>query len=97
MKRHFRTQVNSAFFRPFSKKIQDPRVAKYPLMNNPLWNTVSVLLYLYIVYYGGPTFMKNRKPFEFRRFLFLYNMALVALSGWMFYEVNQSINNYENK
>jgi len=64
----------------------DPRVASYPLMDNPIWNTVSVLLYLYIVYYGGPAFMKDRKPFEFRKFLFVYNMALVVLSGWMFYE-----------
>ena len=66
----------------------DPRVADYPLMDNPVWNTVSVLLYLYIVYYGGPAFMKDRKPFEFRKFLFVYNMALVVLSGWMFYEVS---------
>ena len=94
MKRHFRTQVNSPSISHF--KISDPRVANYPLMDNPLWNTVSVLLYLYIVYYGGPSFMKNRKPFEFRRFLFLYNMALVALSGWMFYEV-KSINIHKNE
>ena len=65
-------------------------MADYPLMDNPIWNTVSVLLYLYIVYYGGPAFMKDRKPFEFRKFLFVYNMALVVLSGWMFYEVRSS-------
>ena len=83
----------------FSKKrsnwnlnFSDPRVASYPLMDNPVWNTVSVLLYLYIVYYGGPAFMKDRKPFEFRKFLFVYNMALVVLSGWMFYEVSYSAN-----
>ena len=89
MKRRFRTPVSS------QKKVKmeyfnfsDPRVASYPLMDNPVWNTVSVLLYLYIVYYGGPAFMKDRKPFEFRKFLFVYNMALVVLSGWMFYEVS---------
>ena len=56
-------------------------------MSNPTWNTISVLVYLYIVFYGGPEFMKNRKPFEFRKILFVYNMALVLLSGYMFYEV----------
>lgn len=64
----------------------DPRVAHLPLMSNPTWNTISVLIYLYIVFYGGPAFMKNRKAFEFRNLLFVYNMALVALSGYMFYE-----------
>jgi len=64
----------------------DPRVAHLPLMSNPTWNTISVLVYLYIVFYGGPEFMKNRKPFEFRKILFVYNMALVLLSGYMFYE-----------
>lgn len=57
------------------------------LMSNPIWNTISVMVYLYIVFYGGPSFMKNRKPFQFPMFLFVYNMALVVLSGYMFYEV----------
>lgn len=67
-------------------KDADPRVDHLPLMSNPTWNTISVMMYLYIVFYGGPEFMKNRKPFEFRRLLFVYNMALVVLSGYMFYE-----------
>lgn len=64
----------------------DPRVAHLPLMENPILNTISVLLYLYIVKIAGPAFMKDRKPYEFKRILFMYNMVLVALSGWMFYE-----------
>ena len=57
-------------------------------MESPTWNTISVLVYLYIVFYGGPAFMKNRKAFDFPKLLFVYNMALVALSGYMFYEVS---------
>ena len=56
-------------------------------MENPILNTISVLFYLYIVKIAGPAFMKDRKPYEFRRILFVYNMVLVGLSGWMFYEV----------
>ena len=56
-------------------------------MENPLVNTVSVAIYLFIVKYAGPKFMENRKPFEFRRLLFVYNIGLVLLSAWMFYEV----------
>ena len=57
-------------------------------MDNPILNTISVLLYLYIVKIAGPAFMKDRKPYEFRKTLFCYNMLLVGLSGWMFYEVS---------
>ena len=49
-------------------------------MENPILNTISVLFYLYIVKIAGPAFMKDRKPYEFRRILFVYNMVLVALS-----------------
>ena len=65
----------------------DPRLRELPLMDNPLVNTVSVAIYLFIVKYAGPKFMENRKPFEFRRLLFVYNIGLVLLSAWMFYEV----------
>ena len=63
-------------------------------MENPLVNTVSVAIYLFIVKYAGPKFMENRKPFEFRRLLFVYNIGLVLLSAWMFYEVPFIIMSY---
>ena len=56
-------------------------------MENPLVNTISVCIYIFIVKYAGPKFMENRKPFEFRGVLFVYNVGLVLLSAWMFYEV----------
>lgn len=55
-------------------------------MDNPTVNTISVLTYLFIVKYAGPRFMRDRKPFDFPRLLFVYNMALVLLSAWMVYE-----------
>jgi len=64
----------------------DPRLNHLPLMDNPMVNTISVCIYLFIVKYAGPKFMENRKPFEFRRILFVYNIGLVVLSAWMFYE-----------
>ena len=66
----------------------DPRVADLPLMDSPIVNTLSVGLYLFIVKIAGPAFMKDRKAFEFPLLLFWYNIILVALSGWMFYEVS---------
>merc|ERR1711953_87129 len=64
----------------------DPRTANLPLMDSPVVNTLSVALYLFIVKIAGPAFMKDRKAFEFPLLLFWYNMLLVILSAWMFYE-----------
>jgi len=75
------------FYRQMVPVKGDPRLDHLPLMEDPIVNTVSVCIYLFIVKYAGPKFMENRKPFEFRRILFVYNIGLVVLSAWMFYEV----------
>ena len=76
----------SNFISNLTKLLLDPRVNHLPFMDNPIWNIVSVLFYLLIVK-TGPAFMKNRKPFEFRKLLFCYNIIIVVLSVWMFFEV----------
>jgi len=35
----------------------------------------------------GPKLMENRKPFELRKVLIVYNAAQVIFSAWLFYEV----------
>lgn len=35
--------------------------------------------------------MENRKPFELRKVLIVYNFAQVIFSAWLFYEVNIQI------
>jgi len=64
----------------------DPRVTKYPFMDGGPWNTLlCVLVYLYIVKYAGPQLMKNRKPFELKTPLLIYNLFLVSVNAFFVY------------
>lgn len=36
----------------------------------------------------GPRFMENRKPYELKNCLVLYNLFQVLFSSWLFYEVS---------
>ncbi|XP_058969045.2 very long chain fatty acid elongase 4 [Pocillopora verrucosa] len=63
----------------------DPKTEEWPLVATP-WPTIAlVAMYLFIVKVG-PKVMENRKAYELREILVVYNFALVLLSGWMMYE-----------
>ncbi|KAG8192351.1 hypothetical protein JTE90_002171 [Oedothorax gibbosus] len=63
---------------------RDPKMTKYLLMESPTKPILLSALYLLIVLYAGPEFMKHRKPFELRVPMFIYNMFLVGLNGFLF-------------
>ncbi len=44
------------------------------------------LAYLSMVKIWGPKFMENRKPFQLRGVLMVYNAFQIVFNGWMFYE-----------
>ena len=56
------------------------------LVREPLYVIGLILAYLFIVI-KGPQWMAKREGFELRKALIVYNFFLVALSGWMMYEV----------
>ncbi|TNN69244.1 Elongation of very long chain fatty acids protein 1 [Liparis tanakae] len=58
----------------------DPRIKEYPLMQNPLPMSAILLSYLLFVMYLGPRMMANRKPFQLKEAMIVYNFTLVALS-----------------
>jgi hypothetical protein len=58
------------------------------MMNSPIPTALICLGYLVIVGMG-PTLMANRPAFHIRHLLIVYNFAMVVLSGYLFYEVNQ--------
>lgn len=64
----------------------DPRAKRFPLMDNPLPTFGLVGLYLSWVLVVGPMFMRDRKPFQLRQTLIVYNAFQVLLSAYMFYE-----------
>ncbi|KAL2772720.1 elongation of very long chain fatty acids protein 1 isoform 2 [Daubentonia madagascariensis] len=68
-------------------KRADPRIQGYPLMGSPLLMTSILLTYVYFVLSLGPRIMANRKPFQLRGFMIVYNFSLVAFSLYIVYEM----------
>lgn len=66
----------------------DPRLKEYPLMQNPIPMSSILLCYLFFVMYLGPRIMANRKPFQLKEAMIVYNFTLVALSVFIVYEVS---------
>ncbi|KAI3368830.1 hypothetical protein L3Q82_025814 [Scortum barcoo] len=64
----------------------DPRLKEYPLMQSPVPMSVILLCYLFFVLYLGPRIMANRKPFQLKEGMIVYNFLLVALSIFIVYE-----------
>ncbi|GFO18908.1 elongation of very long chain fatty acids protein [Plakobranchus ocellatus] len=63
----------------------DPRVQNWFMMQSAVPSFVICLAY-FIFVWVSPALMKNRKPMELRRILMVYNLAMVALSSYTFYE-----------
>lgn len=68
--------------------ISDPRTKDWLLMSSPLPQTLIIVFYIYFVMSLGPRLMENRKPFDLKRVLVIYNFSVVAYSLYMCYEVN---------
>ncbi|XP_072294512.1 elongation of very long chain fatty acids protein 1b [Eucyclogobius newberryi] len=64
----------------------DPRVNSYLLMQSPVPMTIILLCYLFFTLYLGPRIMANRKPFQLKEAMIIYNFALVGLSVYIVYE-----------
>lgn len=72
-------------------KILDPRTNDWFLIKDPLPPLTILILYLYFVRSWGPRFMENRKPFEFKYTLIIYNFLQVLVSIFLVYEVSNAI------
>ncbi|KAJ8891381.1 hypothetical protein PR048_010897 [Dryococelus australis] len=64
----------------------DPRVKDWLLMSSPFPTLAICLSYVYVVKVLGPRFMDNRKSFDLKNVLIVYNLAQVVFSAWLFYE-----------
>lgn len=57
-------------------------------MSSPLPQTIIIAAYIYFVTSLGPRIMENRKAFDLKGVLVIYNFSVVALSLYMIYEVS---------
>ncbi|XP_022836081.1 elongation of very long chain fatty acids protein AAEL008004-like isoform X2 [Spodoptera litura] len=73
-------------FQYYMDKYGDPRTNPWFLMSSPFPTLLICLSYVYLVKVLGPRFMENRKPYELKNVLILYNFLQVVFSAWLFYE-----------
>ncbi|KAL1432880.1 hypothetical protein MTO96_001876 [Rhipicephalus appendiculatus] len=60
----------------------DNRTRGWPLVGNPIPLIAICLLYVYAVKIVGPKWMRDRKPFELRALMAIYNFALVIVNSF---------------
>lgn len=65
----------------------DPRVNDWAMMSSPFPTVAICLSYAYFSRVLGPKLMENRKPFDLRGILIMYNLIQTLFSSWIFYEV----------
>lgn len=65
----------------------DPRTGNWLLMASPFPQTIIIASYVYFVTSLGPRLMENRKPFDLKRPMIIYNFSIVVFSLYMIYEV----------
>lgn len=78
----------------FISLFTDPRVKDWPMMSSPFPTIALCIFYAYFNRSLAPKFMANRKPFDLRMTLVIYNLFQTLFSAWIFYEV--SVEKYEN-
>ncbi|GFS56244.1 elongation of very long chain fatty acids protein AAEL008004 [Trichonephila inaurata madagascariensis] len=64
----------------------DPRVTKWPLMEGPGPTFLLVILYVLFVKKIGPAWMMDKKPYDLRYPMFLYNFVLVFTNFYLILE-----------
>ncbi|PZC79019.1 very long chain fatty acid elongase AAEL008004 [Helicoverpa armigera] len=74
------------WYRDLMDNRSDPRVKDWPMMSSPWPTLAACVCYAYCSRVLGPRFMANRKPFELRNVLVIYNLAQTVFSAWIFYE-----------
>ncbi|XP_046742153.1 elongation of very long chain fatty acids protein AAEL008004-like isoform X1 [Diprion similis] len=73
-------------FHEILDKHADSRTTNWFLMSSPFPTLFICLGYVYLVKVLGPKFMENRKPYQLKEVLIVYNLIQVLFSTWLFYE-----------
>lgn len=81
----------------FCLSLIDPRTNDWPLISSPVPGLTIIGLYLYFVNSWGPRFMKDRKPFQFKNTLIVYNFVQVLISVYLFTEVSDDEPKWSSK
>ncbi|KAJ3620803.1 hypothetical protein MTP99_004722 [Tenebrio molitor] len=78
------TMLDKVFeFLTDSPSISDPRMDRI-LLRTPVQLITILAFYLLLIYKLGPNFMKERKTFEFKKILVVYNILQIFLNSGIF-------------
>uniref|UniRef100_A0A1B6CJX8 Elongation of very long chain fatty acids protein n=1 Tax=Clastoptera arizonana TaxID=38151 RepID=A0A1B6CJX8_9HEMI len=71
------------YYKIFNDEWSYPQVKDFFMMGSPFPTTFLAIFYLLVIYKIGPTFMKNRKPFNINKLLIFYNIAQIMFNGFL--------------
>lgn len=74
-----------------SLTVLDDRIKDWFLMSSPLPTIIISLLYPFAVKVLGPWLMRNRKPFQLRKTIIIYNFMQVLFSTWIFWHGQENV------
>ena len=69
------------------RHVADPRTKDWMFMSGPMPLLTILITYHYFCTSAGPRWMKDRKPFDLKYVLIVYNALQVIFSIWLVYEV----------
>ena len=67
------------------------------MMDTPWPSLALTIAYIVLVEWALPKYMENREAYSLRRAMIVYNFAMVALSGYIFFEVSHFVSYYIRK
>lgn len=77
----------------FWEMFHNPELNKYALFNGGPWLiTLFVGSYLYFVKVKGPKMMENRKAYDLKPLIRLYNFGMVIFNAYLFYHASPFLN-----
>ncbi|XP_011175003.1 elongation of very long chain fatty acids protein [Solenopsis invicta] len=74
------------WYRDLMDNKRDPRTHEWFLVSSPGPILTIIATYIYFCVSAGPRYMKDKKPYELRNTLIIYNFIQVLLSFYLFYE-----------
>ncbi|KAB0795322.1 hypothetical protein PPYR_12161 [Photinus pyralis] len=73
-------------YRHFMETKSDPRTSEWLLVGSPGPLITILVTYLYFCISAGPRYMKDRKPYDLRNAILVYNAIQVVMSVFLVYE-----------
>ncbi|XP_030755504.1 elongation of very long chain fatty acids protein 7-like isoform X2 [Sitophilus oryzae] len=89
--------ISKSYWNYVFYELADSRTKNLFLVSSPATILLILGSYLYFVLKWGPEFMKNRKPYELKKLLMVYNVCQIIVNVYIFLlgvKVSYTVNNF---